>query len=134
MIQLTKKKKSGKKVLSFNSITSKVLSSASYANASTPSVSSKKPTYFSSSFSTHRESSYQSFCYLLDREMSLKEEFNTLLQHAFFDQGKEFWFSKIHLIHPTKFGMHSKRKITFPSLSTNAASNNHFKTSAIVSI
>ena len=95
MIQLIKKKKSEKKLLSFNSINVEVLSSACHAIPSATGVSSKKYAYFSSSFSTHEESSYQSFYYLPNGKMPLKEGFNTSLQHAFFDRGKGFYFSKI---------------------------------------
>ena len=117
MIQLTKKKNSEKKVLSFDSINSKVLLSAYYAIASTPSASSKKATYFSSFFFTHEESNHHSPYHLLIRKMPLKEGFNTSLQHAFFDRGKEF-YSKKHLIYPTKINRCPKMKIIFPILST----------------
>ena len=48
-------------------------------------ISSKRPTYFPSSFSTHEEINCQSYHYLLNREVLFKEGFNTSLQHAFFN-------------------------------------------------
>ena len=91
-------------------------------------VSSQKPTYFSSYFSAHREGNHLLLHFLLSKKMLLKEEFNVSLQHAFFDQGKDFYCSKIHLIHHTKFNKHSKRKIIFSSPSITTILTSYLRT------
>ena len=60
--------------------------------------------------------------------MKLKEGFNASLQHAFFDQEKEFYFDKICLFYPTKFGRHLERKIIFSSPSTAPKSTSCLET------
>ena len=71
-----------------NSNQSSVINSASPTHSTIDSIiniSSKKPTCFSFSYSTHGESNCQLQYYLLNRKMSLKDGFNTSFQHAFFD-------------------------------------------------
>ena len=85
MIPSIKKKNPGKKITLITNANNKSLSSihSSLPTHSTIAnnihASSKKPTYFSSSFSTHGESNSYSLFYLENEEMSLKEGFNTSL-------------------------------------------------------
>ena len=82
---MMKKKNLEKKVSLANRIISKpssFINSASFAHStidSIVSISSKKPTYFSYSFSAYGESNNQSPNYLLNKKIEPKEGFKTSL-------------------------------------------------------
>ena len=115
-------------------------------------ISSKKSTYFSLIFCVYGEINHHLSYYLLNREIALKEGFNTLLQHTFLDEGNEFYFHKINSKHNIIFNRHYERKIVlnlakkfnslviflsdtnniFPSLSTDTATISYLKTAKTI--
>ena len=79
-IELIKKKTSIEKKVPYSAnICTKLLALSHHATV----IPSSKITYFSSPFSTHSKSNCYLLCYLANKEIEPKEEFNTLLQYAF---------------------------------------------------